>query len=110
MQNVNDKNHYYPGPGPLLSVSQALVVAALFGILAGIAWLDSLPVQVLGWIIFPFEYALNAVFFPAAHTQLNKNGSALVVILEVSLLIYLLNRITRAIISAVLRVASFFRR
>lgn len=64
-------------PFPFLIVLGALVVVVSLAA----DWLNSLPVQLVGPILYPIERILNAAFFPDVQTPLRPNGSALLVLL-----------------------------
>ena len=107
---MHENNHYYDRPTPASDFFSGLFILIPVTLLAAIQWLDSTSVQVLGWIIFPFEFCFNAVFFPAAHTQIYRNGEALVAILAVIALISIINRVARLLNSTAFWVGSIFRR
>jgi hypothetical protein len=44
-------------------------------------WLNGLPVQIVGPVLYPVERILNAALFPNTQTPLRPNGSALLVLL-----------------------------
>ena len=56
----------------------ALLAAALFAV--PLVWLDRTNVQVVGFVLYPLEGALNALFFPGVTTPLRGNGTALLVL------------------------------
>ena len=59
-----------------------LVVGVVVVVLSLAAdWLNGLPVQIVGPVLYPIERILNAAFFPDAQTPLRPNGSALLVLL-----------------------------
>lgn len=60
-----------------------LIILGIMVVVISLAanWLNALPVQIVGPILYPVERLLNAVFFPAAQTPLRPNGSALLVLL-----------------------------
>jgi hypothetical protein len=64
-------------PFPFLIVLGVLVVVVSLAA----DWLNSLPIQFVGPILYPIERILNAAFFPEAQTQLRPNGTALLVLL-----------------------------
>ena len=81
MKHLHD-NHYvyiepFRPPFPFLVVLGVVVV--VIGLTAD--WLNGLPVQFVGPVLYPIERLLNAAFFPDAQTPLRPNGSALLVLL-----------------------------
>ena len=55
-----------------------LIVMAL--VLVPLVWLDQAKVQIVGYVLFPIEYALNAALFPGVTTPLRGNGTALLIL------------------------------
>jgi hypothetical protein len=45
-----------------------------------LVWLDRANVQALGWVLYPIESALNAMFFPGVATPVRGNGTALLIL------------------------------
>ncbi len=81
MKHAHDGHYVYLEPFrpqfPFL-----LVVGVVFVVIALAAdWLNGLPVQIVGPVLYPIERLLNAAFFPDAQTPLRPNGSALLVLL-----------------------------
>ena len=81
MKHAHDGHYVYLEPFrpqfPFL-----LVVGVVFVVIALAAdWLNGLPVQFVGPVLYPIERLLNAAFFPEAQTPLRPNGSALLVLL-----------------------------
>jgi hypothetical protein len=60
-----------------------LIVLGIVVVVISLAadWLNGLPVQIVGPVLYPVERILNAAFFPNAQTPLRPNGSALLVLL-----------------------------
>ena len=103
MRNEGENNHYYDAEMSgvsLLGISLTLAVAAA---IAAVAWLDAQPLQVVGWILFPIEYLLNAVFFPEVQTPLRSNAVALFIALPTFALLYAVYRLSKALFSLVKR-------
>lgn len=71
-------------------------------------WLNSLPVQLVGPILYPIERVLNAAFFPEAQTPLRPNGSALLVLLPTVALFAAIYFAARAIFRTAMRVLRLF--
>ena len=57
-----------------------VLVLALVLAMAPLISLDEAKVQLLGWVLYPIESALNAVFFPDVATPVRGNGTALLVL------------------------------
>ena len=49
-------------------------------VLVPLVWLDQAKVQIVGYVLFPIEYALNAALFPGVTTPLRGNGTALLIL------------------------------
>jgi hypothetical protein len=81
MKQAHD--HQYVYLEPIRPQLPFLLFCAVVVVLISLAadWLDGLPVQVVGPILYPVEHLLNAAFFPDAQTPLRPNGSALLVLL-----------------------------
>ena len=60
------------------------VVVSVWGIVAFVVivdWLDTAPVQIVGYVLYPLEYVINAALFPHAVTQLHGNATALLILI-----------------------------
>lgn len=81
MKQAHD--HQYVYLEPIRPQFPFLVVCGVVVVLISLAadWLNGLPVQVVGPILYPLERLLNAAFFPDTQTPLRPNGSALLVLL-----------------------------
>jgi hypothetical protein len=44
-------------------------------------WLDTAPVQIVGYVLYPLEYVINCALFPHAVTQLHGNATALLILI-----------------------------
>ncbi len=44
-------------------------------------WLDTAPVQIVGYVLYPLEYVINGALFPHAVTQLHGNATALLILI-----------------------------
>lgn len=103
MQHPHD-SHYifiepFRSPFPFLFfLGVAVVVIALAA-----DWLNGLPVQIVGPVLYPLERLLNAVFFPDAQTSLRPNGTALLVLLPTLALFAAVYIAARAVFRAALR-------
>lgn len=67
-------------------------------------WLNGLPFQLVGSILYPIERILNAAFFPDVQTPLRPNGSALLVLLPTLALFAAIYFAARGMFRAVMRV------
>jgi hypothetical protein len=59
-------------------------VLSVWGIVAFVVivdWLDTAPVQILGYVLYPLEYVINGALFPHAVTQLHGNATALLILI-----------------------------
>ena len=59
-------------------------VLSVWGIVAFVVivdWLDTAPVQIVGYVLYPLEYVINAALFPHAVTQLHGNATALLILI-----------------------------
>ena len=45
-----------------------------------LVWLDEAKIQVIGFLLYPIECALNAVFFPDVTPPVRGNGTALLIL------------------------------
>ena len=71
-------------------------------------WLNGLPVQFVGPVLYPIERLLNAVFFPDAQTSLRPNGTALLVLLPTVALFAAIYFAARSTLRAAMRVVRPF--
>ena len=81
MKHMHERHYVFVEPirpaFPFLLVVGVVVV--VFSLAAD--WLNGLPVQLVGPVLYPIERILNAAFFPDAQTPVRPNGSALLVLL-----------------------------
>ena len=75
-----------------------VLVLALVLAMAPLISLDGAKVQLLGWVLYPIESALNAVFFPGVATPVRGNGTALLVLAPTVSLVALLVAAVRSVI------------
>ena len=82
MSHCHSHIHYYleQRPTPEPPNFHLLPLVAILALLFLAALIDQMPINVLGPVLFPVEWVLNALFFPQAETHLRSNGSALLVI------------------------------
>jgi len=104
MKHLHD-NHYvyiepFRPPFPFLVVLGVVVV--VIGLTAD--WLNGLPVQFVGPVLYPIERLLNAAFFPEAQTPLRPNGTALLVLLPTVALFAGIFFAARAVLQATMRI------
>jgi hypothetical protein len=60
------------------------VVLSVWGIVALVVvvdWLDTASLQIVGYVLYPVEYVINAALFPHAVTQLHGNATALLILI-----------------------------
>ena len=103
MRNEGENNHYYDAEMSGVSLFGIAVTLAFAAAIAALAWLDAQPLQVVGWILFPIELLLNAVFFPGVHTPLRSNAVALFVALPTFALLCAVYRLSKALFSLINR-------
>jgi hypothetical protein len=81
MKHLHDSQYVFiepiRSPFPFLIILGVVVVV----VASAADWLNSLPVQFVGPILYPIERILNSAFFPETQTLLRPNGSALLVLL-----------------------------
>ena len=108
MKHVHDCNYVYVVPFRpafiLLIVSGAAVVITFLVN----DWLNGLPIQIVGPVLYPVERILNAVFFPEAQTPLRPNGSALLVLVPTAALFAAIYFAARAVLGGIMRVLRLF--
>jgi hypothetical protein len=87
-----------------------LIVLGIMVVVVSLAanWLNGLPVQIVGPVLYPVERILNAVFFPNAQTTLRPNGSALLVLLPTVALFAAIFFVIRRALRGVMRVLQPF--
>jgi Na+-driven multidrug efflux pump len=104
MKHAHDDHYVYLEPFrpqfPFLLVLGIVVVV----IALAADWLNGLPVQIVGPVLYPMERLLNAAFFPDAQTPLRPNGSALLVLLPTVGLFAAIYFVARAMFRAAQRV------
>jgi len=81
MRDDRDYGYLYDPPVQQGSLGDAIFLVILIAAVPVIAWLDTAPVQIIGAILYPVEWLINAALFPNAVTPLRGNGTALLVIL-----------------------------
>jgi hypothetical protein len=60
------------------------VVLSVWGIVTFVVVVDSLDtasLQIVGYVLYPLEYVINAALFPHAVTQLHGNATALLILI-----------------------------
>ncbi len=106
MRNEGENNHYYDAEMSGVSLFGVAVTLVIAAAIAAVAWLDAQPLQAVGWILFPIEYFLNAVFFPEVQTPLRSNAVALFIALPTFALLYAVYRLSKAMFSLIKRFRS----
>jgi len=103
MKHVHDSHYIYiepfRSPFPFLFFLGVVVVV----IALAADWLNGLPVQFVGPVLYPIERLLNAAFFPEAQTPMRANGSALLVLFPTVALFAAIYFGARAVFRAALR-------
>jgi len=103
MKHLHDNHYIYIEPFrpqfPFLVLLGVVVV--VIGLTAD--WLNGLPVQFVGPVLYPIERLLNAAFFPDAQTPLRPNGSALLVLVPTVALFVAVYFAVRAALRAAVR-------
>ena len=59
-------------------------VLSVWGIVTFVVVVDSLDtasLQIVGYVLYPLEYVINAALFPHAETQLHGNATALLILI-----------------------------
>ena len=81
MKHVHESHYVFVEP--IRPAFPFLLVLGVVVVVLSLAadWLNGLPVQIVGPVLYPIERILNAAFFPDAQTPLRPNGSALLVLL-----------------------------
>jgi hypothetical protein len=85
----------------LLVPLHVVVFGLLYAVMVvwfGLAWLDGVQPPVFGWLLYPIELILNAIFFPGVPTHVRDNGSALIVLVVTLALFYVAYRLVRGAI------------
>jgi len=106
MRNSPDHQYVYSAPVQPITLGEVAGLIAFCGLLLVVAWLDTSSIQVIGRLLYPLEYALNAVFFPNAVTPLRGNGTALLVLIPT----VALGAVVFAFVRLALRAAAIVRR
>ena len=108
MKHPHDSHYVYiepfRSPFPFLFFLGVVVVV----IALAADWLNGLPVQFVGPVLYPIERLLNAAFFPHAQTSLRPNGTALLVLLPTLALFAAVYIAARAMFRAALRTLRHF--
>ncbi|RTL81029.1 MAG: hypothetical protein EKK29_18720 [Hyphomicrobiales bacterium] len=104
MKHLHDSQYVFIEP--IRPAFPFLIVLGVLVVVVSLAadWLNSLPVQFVGAILYPIERILNAAFFPEAQTPLRPNGSALLVLLPTVVLFAAIYFAARGMFRAVMRV------
>jgi hypothetical protein len=85
-----------------LAIAMGLVyIVIAIGVL--LAWLDSVQPPIVGWLLYPIELVLNAIFFPHASTVVHGNGTAIYILSGFAVVLYIPYRLCRACLAFVMR-------
>jgi hypothetical protein len=108
MKHLHDSQYVFIEP--IRPMFPFLIVLGVLVVVVSLAaeWLNSLPVQFAGTILYPIERVLNAAFFPEAQTHLRPNGSALLVLLPTAALFAAIYSAARGVFRAALRILRSF--
>lgn len=108
MKHLHDSQYVFVEP--IRSSFPFLIVLGVVVVVVALAadWLNSLPVQFVGPILYPIEGILNSAFFPEAQTLLRPNGSALLVLLPTLALFAAIYFAARGIFRTGMRVLRLF--
>lgn len=96
-----------------VSLLRSLALCAFVGLVLALVSLDTARMQVVGKILFPIEYVINAAFFPLATTPVRGNGTALLILVPTLLLglnlFFAFRLFARIVIRALTRIAAIFK-
>jgi hypothetical protein len=73
-------------------------------------WLDTAPVQIVGYVLYPLEYVINAALFPHAPTQLHGNATALLILIPTLAMMFAGVTAIRRLVEVGRRALQFLRR
>jgi hypothetical protein len=88
-------------------------VLSVWGIVAFVVivdWLDTAAVQIVGYVLYPLEYVVNALFFPHAVTQLHGNATALLILIPTLAMMFVGVTAVRRLAEGGRRALQFLRR
>lgn len=86
MPEAPDHQHVCDAPVHPFTLGEIAVPLTLLGGILVVGWLDMVPVQILGAVLYPIEWLLNAALFPDAVTPLRGSGTALLVLVPTAVL------------------------
>lgn len=108
MKHLHDNHYVFVEPIRPAFPFLLVVGVVVFFISLAADWLNGLPVQFVGPVLYPIERILNAAFFPETQTPLRPNGSALLVLLPTIALFASIYFAARTMFRAALRVLRSF--
>ncbi|MDE2361066.1 MAG: hypothetical protein KGM42_00200 [Hyphomicrobiales bacterium] len=86
MRKTPDHQYVCEVSAPQFTVGEIALPLALLGGVLVVGWLDTVPLQIFGTVLYPVEWLLNAAMFPDAVTPLRGNGTALLVLAPTTVL------------------------
>ena len=89
------------------------LVLPVWGIVAFVVfvdWLDTASLQIVGYVLYPLEYVINAALFPHAVTQLHGNATALLILIPTLAMMFLGVTVIRGLVKVGRRAIQCFRR
>jgi len=88
-------------------------VLSVWGIVAFVVVVDSLDtasLQIVGYVLYPLEYVINAALFPHAVTQLHGNATALLILIPTLAMFFVGVAASRHVAEGGRRALQFLRR
>jgi len=89
------------------------LVLSVWGIVAFVVvvdWLDTASLQIVGYVLYPVEYVVNALLFPHAVTQLHGNATALLILIPTLAMMFVGVTAVRRLADGGRRALQFLRR
>lgn len=89
------------------------LVLSVWGIVAFVVfvdWLDTASLQIVGYVLYPLEYVINAALFPHAVTQIHGNATALLILIPTLAMMFLGVTVNRGLVKVGRRALQCFRR
>ena len=88
-------------------------VLSVWGIVTFVVVVDSLDtasLQIVGYVLYPLEYVINAALFPHAVTQLHGNATALLILIPTLAMMFVGVTAIRGLVEVGRRALQFLRR
>jgi hypothetical protein len=89
------------------------LVLSVWGIVAFVVfvdWLDIASLQIVGYVLYPLEYVINAALFPHAETQLHGNATALLILIPTLAMMFIGVTAIRGLVKVGRKALQFLRR